>query len=63
MSLFETHSDGAPLRLAVAWLGAVLGSVTLQQVVLLLTAVYTAIQIYLLVRDKVLRKGRAKHES
>lgn len=56
MSLFESHDGGAVARMGLAWAGAVLGAITLQQVVLCLTGVYTLIQIYVLVRDKLIRQ-------
>jgi len=46
----------AMAKVAVAWMGALVGSITLQQVVLVLTAIYTAVQLYVLVRDKLIRK-------
>lgn len=45
----------AMIKVLIAWTGAVWGAITLQHVVLLLTAVYTAIQLYVLVRDKIIR--------
>ena len=42
-------------KMALAWLGYVVGYITLQQVVLFLTGLYTALQIYLLVRDRIIR--------
>lgn len=56
-----THPEMAVLRIMVAWLGYVVGSITLQQVVLFLTGLYTALQIYLLVRDRIVTKGN--HEA
>lgn len=44
----------AVLKMALAWLGYVIGSITLQQVVLALTGIYTALQIYLLIRDRII---------
>jgi len=43
-------------KMALAWLGYVVGYITLQQVVLFLTGLYTALQIYLLVRDRIMIK-------
>lgn len=45
----------AMLKVLIAWLGTVLGSITLQQIVLTLTLIYTALQVYVLVRDKIVR--------
>lgn len=50
-----THPEMAVLKMALAWLGYVIGSITLQQVVLALTGLYTALQIYLLIRDRIIR--------
>lgn len=56
------HSpEMAFFKMALAWLGYVVGSITLQQVVLFLTGLYTALQIYLLVRDRIITKGN--HEA
>lgn len=50
------HSpEMAFFKMALAWLGYVVGYITLQQVVLFLTGLYTALQIYLLVRDRIIR--------
>ena len=56
-----THPGAALFKILVAWLGYVVGSITLQQVVLALTGVYTLLQIFLLVRDKIIR-DRARGE-
>jgi len=56
-----THPEMAVLKIMVAWLGYVVGSITLQQGVLFLTGLYTALQIYLLVRDRIVTKGN--HEA
>ena len=50
------HSDTAPamFKLMIAWAGALIGSITLQHIVLVLTGIYTAVQLYILVRDKIL---------
>ena len=54
-----SHDDiTAPLwKLALVWVGTVLGSVTLQHVVLFATLVYTVMQCYILYRDKIKGKG------
>lgn len=57
----DTSSHGpemAVFKMAVAWLGYVIGSVTLQDIVLALTGLYTGLQIYLLVRDRIIRSKR-----
>lgn len=43
-------------KVTVAWLGTVFGGVTLSGTVLTLTALFTALQIYVLVRDKIWKK-------
>ena len=48
-----THEDF--WKLALAWAGATLGGITLSGVVLSLTGLYTALQIYILFRDKIWR--------
>lgn len=45
-------------KLVAIWVGTVVGSISLQQVVLGLTAIYTLLQIFVLVRDKLIR-GKA----
>ena len=54
------HNDSAVavIKMTVAWLLAAWGAITLQKLVLLATLVYTGLQIYVLVRDKVLRKEK-----
>lgn len=53
----QQHDDTGPafFKVLIAWLGTIWGSVGMQDVVLTLTAVYTVIQIYVLVRDKIVR--------
>lgn len=53
-----THdNDAAPafFKVLIAWAGAIWGTVTMQEIVLFLTAIYTLVQIYVLVRDKIVR--------
>lgn len=53
-----THdSEAAPafFKVLIAWAGAIWGAVTMQEIVLFLTAIYTLVQIYVLVRDKIVR--------
>ena len=50
------------LKLSVAWVLTAIGGITLQQIATLLAIVYTALQIYLLVRDRMFRK-QAERES
>lgn len=58
----DPTADSGPalLKLLLAWALTILGNITLQQVATTLAIVYTAIQIYILVRDKIVRdKGGA----
>jgi len=53
------HDDASAyawFKLALAWFGALLGSITLQHIVLFATLVFTVLQIYVLIRDKILRR-------
>lgn len=52
------HESGtvAMAKVAIAWLGAFAGSVTLSDVVLFATLVFTCLQIYVLARDKLWRR-------
>ena len=47
------------LKLALIWAGTIIGSITLQEVVLALTGVFTLLQIAKLVRDE-LRARRSR---
>lgn len=58
----DTATDIGPAiwKVLVAWGLTIFGNVTLQQVATFLAIVYTLIQIYILVRDKIVRdKGGA----
>ena len=45
------HSTGvAWAKIALAWIGALIGSVTLSQIAVVLTIVFTTLQIYKLIR-------------
>lgn len=46
----------AVVKAAIMWLGALLGSMTLSKLVLFATLVYTGLQTYVLVRDKIVAK-------
>lgn len=65
MATPETANDpgvaSGMAKVLVAWLGAAWGSLTMQDVVLALTAVYTLLQVYVLVRDRILRRGPPAH--
>lgn len=58
----DANSAGEVTKVAVAWAGALIGTITLQQIVLALTAVYTVLQIYVVVRDKVMRRREADEQ-
>jgi hypothetical protein len=45
----------AAMKVSISWLGIFFGSITLQDVAIGMTIVYTAIQIYILIRDKIIR--------
>ncbi|MDE3023315.1 MAG: hypothetical protein KGI54_15950 [Pseudomonadota bacterium] len=48
----------AVIKSGIAWIGVLLGSLTTAKVAILLTIFYTVLQIYVLVRDKII-----KHEA
>lgn len=50
----------AILKVAISWIGAMWGVLTLQNLVLVLTAVYTAINLYVVVRDRIIRRERER---
>ena len=55
----QQQDDPAPWalsKLALMWAGNWLGSITLQTIVLGLTGVYTGLQLYVLVRDRIWRR-------
>lgn len=43
-------------KAALAWIGAAVGSLTLSKLVLFATLVFTSLQTYVLVRDKIVRR-------
>jgi hypothetical protein len=54
------HDDTTPfaacLKVAAAWIGYLFGSITLQNLALAATLVYTVVQLYILIRDKIVRR-------
>ncbi len=52
----EHDTNVAFLKLALIWFGTMVGGITLSGIVLGLTGVFTALQIYILVRDKIWRR-------
>lgn len=57
MTAHQDTADTAPalFKIVVAWALTIFGNVTLQQVATLLAIIYTSIQIYILIRDKIIR--------
>ena len=48
----SAHSASlATVKMMIAWVGLVVGGITLSQIVLVLTGVFSALQIYKLVHD------------
>lgn len=45
-------------KLAVVWLGTVIGGLTLSKLVLIVTLIYTSMQAYVFWRDKVRKPPR-----
>ena len=57
--MIQDHETNASiLKVAVAWIAWALGSITLSQLVLTATLIYTLINLFVLVRDKFWRDGR-----
>lgn len=54
MNDHETRT--AWLKMVVAWVLTAIGGVTLQQIATVLAIVYTALQIFLLVRDRLIKR-------
>lgn len=50
-------------KLLVAWIGMVYGYVTLDRVAIMLTIIYTSVNLYLLIRDKVIRDRGQHYET
>jgi hypothetical protein len=51
------------LKMTVAWALTAIGGITLQQIATLLAIVYTALQIYLLVRDRLIQVRIARESA
>jgi hypothetical protein len=45
-------------KVAIAWVGTTLGTVTLNDLVLFATLAYTTINTYLLIRDRLLKRDK-----
>ena len=50
----EQDTNMALLKVMVAWAGTMFGGITLSHLVLIATLIYTILQTYVLVRDRVL---------
>lgn len=65
----EHETSMAWLKIAIAWIGATLGGVTLSTLALVLTIAFTGLQIYILIRKlrKEMRlerlEAKLKHEE
>lgn len=51
----------ASMKVMVAWVLTAIGGVTLQQIATVLAIVYTALQIFLLVRDRLIKRRIERH--
>jgi hypothetical protein len=62
MSSNLLHPGDSPtqpiMKLAIAWVATVTSSVTLQDVMIACTIIYTILQVYILLRDKVFKKRK-----
>ncbi|MFN7817790.1 MAG: hypothetical protein ACK5OQ_16295 [Burkholderiales bacterium] len=59
-----THDDKvAWLKLLGVWAAAVASSITLQHLLMFVTLVYTLLQVYILVRDKIIKKREQKENQ
>lgn len=54
----DQHDITTWFKVAIAWVGTLAGSITGQEAVLFLTGVFTALQIYVLLRDKVFNRKK-----
>lgn len=53
-------TNAAAIKILVAWTLTFIGGVTLQMLVQLAALVYTMLQIYLLVRDRIIKRRVAR---
>jgi hypothetical protein len=51
------------MRLFLVWIATVAGSITLQEWMIVITIVYTLLQVFILLRDKVFKRRREKEHS
>ena len=56
----DHETNAALIKLLVAWVGTMFGGITLSGLVLFATLVYTVLQTYLLVRDRIVRNPKRK---
>lgn len=47
----DSSASLATVKMMIAWVGLVVGGITLSQIVLVLTGVFSALQIYKLIHD------------
>lgn len=58
------HDDKvAWVKLLGVWAAAVASSITLQHLMMFVTLVYTLLQVYILVRDKIIKKREQKENQ
>jgi hypothetical protein len=55
--MFDHETHNAMIRVAIAWIGAIAG-ITISQWAAVAALVYSCLQIYITVRDKLIRKGK-----
>lgn len=51
-----SHNQASVLSIMIAWIGAILSAFTLSHFVMIMTVIYTSLQIFILLRDNVFRK-------
>lgn len=58
MSMKPDHDAwNAIIKVTIAWVLAGIGAITLQQIATVLAILYTSVQLYVLVRDKIIRRA------
>lgn len=56
----DHDTNAALIKLMVVWIGTMFGGITLSGLVLFATLVYTILQTYVLIRDRVLSPKKDK---
>jgi hypothetical protein len=56
----DHESNWAAAKIAIAWIGVTFGSITLSQLAICSTIVFTVLQTFFLLRDKWWRERKAK---